>query len=197
MEYQKLAKTFFDGMVRDVPTLSDYAKTLFHPKNFELFLSLLHRRINGCFQSYSLTVNEVDWDEVYPFLLDYAKTADPIKDRQHPLLTLEDAQTDLLTHLGDYFVHLSISSQHKYNNYLRKQAGTWAYKASMAIAPKYPMERPMCETSVQTRFLGNDERDQATEQYFFSKNPYQNAIERAKKTEEFANNFFANGGWDP
>jgi hypothetical protein len=102
---------------------------------------------------------------------------------------------DLLDHLGDYFVHLSIGSQQKYNNFLREQAGTWAYKASMAIAPRYPMERPFTESTLGGKLMAQDEHDNAIETYFVSKSPYVNALDRAKETEKFTDSFFENGGW--
>lgn len=187
-EYRKVAQRIYAQLDRELSRWSDYARVLFHPQNFAKFLPHLHRRINGCFQSYSLQTNEVQWDRLYPFLLDYARTADPNhKKLTRPIVTLQDAHTDLLRHLEDYFVHLSIGSEHRYRNYLREQAGTWAYKASMAIAPKYPMERPLDEATIGGKLIGNEERDSGLEEYYFSKNPHANAMVRALDTEKLMN----------
>lgn len=196
MSATKVANKLYARLAQDVPALSDYAKVLFHPSNFSQFLPHLHKKINGCYQSFSLTFDEIDWDDMYPHLLSYTRTADPVgTHRERHLMTLKDAHVDLLDHLGDYFVHLSIGSQQKYNNFLREQAGTWAYKASMAIAPRYPMERPFTESTLGGKLMAQDEHDNAIETYFVSKSPYVNALDRAKETEKFTYSFFENGGW--
>jgi hypothetical protein len=182
--------------VSEIGTLSDYAETLFHPTSLVKFLPHLHRRINGCFQAYSLKINEIDWDELAGHLALYAKTADPLDPaRVLPLKTKQDGQRDLLNSLGDYFVHLSITSQYNHNNYMREQAGDWAYKGGHRIAPSMPMERPFDEACIGAKMLSNDQRDEAISDYFVHKSPYQNAMERAKKIEQENDNYFQNGGW--
>lgn len=183
-------------LLRDAPRMDDYAKALFHPTNFAPFLLVLYRRINSCIQSFSLKFNEVDWDRCYEFLLEYARTADPVKDRHTPIATLQDAQTDLLSFLSKYFRDMQLRTEQMYRQYLQDQAGTWAYKATMPIAPKYPMARPMHEATTGGKLLGQEEANRAMEEYYVSKNPYHNAVQKAKETEEYMNNFFENGGWD-
>lgn len=197
MKHEDLAKTFYMRMVRDVPNMSAYAKTLFHPQNFAPFVPFLYRKINGCIQSYSLKFDEVDWDRLYTFLKEYAQVTDPIKDRQTPLVTLQDAQTDLISYLSVYFRDLQLRTEQMYRQYLQEQAGTWAYKATMPIAPKYPMAHPLNEATLGGKLLGQEEANKAMEDYYVNKNPYENALgQKARDTEAYMNNFFQNGGWD-
>lgn len=194
---KEVAQSIYSKLVRDINhRLSDYAKCLFHPQQLERFLPHLYRKINGCYQSYSLKFDEIDWDDIYPHLLSYAREADPVAEhREVYITTMAQAHVDLLNHLGDYFVHLTMATQQKYQNILREQAGTWSYKASHAIAPKYPMERPFTEGITQGKMLGRDDADQAMENYFVSQTPYLNALDRAVETEKFTNSFFEQGGW--
>lgn len=189
------SSSIYTKLSQDIPNMSDYAKAIFHPANFVSFLPHLYNKINSCFQSYSLTFDEIDWDDIYPFLLKYAQVADPVGQREQYITTMEDAHRDLLHFLGDYFVHLTMATQQKYNNILREQAGTWAYKASRAIAPKYPIERPFNESTLGNKLLYQEEHNQAIEDYFVSKTPYMNALDRAVETEKFTNTFFEQGGW--
>ena len=194
---KEVAQTIYNKMVQDLGHgMSAYAKTIFHPQSFQVFLPHLYRRINNCYQSYSLKFEEIDWDDIYPHLLSYARTTDPVSEQRESYITsMDGAYADLLNRLGDYFVHLSMATQQKYQNILREQAGTWAYKASHAIAPKYPMERPFTESTTGSGFLGRDNADQAMENYFVSQTPYLNALDKAAETEKFTNSFFEQGGW--
>lgn len=189
------ASSIYTKLTRDVSNMSDYAKCVFHPTTFATFLPHLYHKINSSFQSYSLKFDEIDWDDIYPFLLTYAQTADPIGQREQYITNMEQAHQDLLHHLGDYFVHLTMATQQKYNNVLREQAGTWAYKASHALAPKYPLERPFNESTLGDKLLHQEEQDSAIESYFVTKTPYMNALDRAAETEKFTNTFFEQGGW--
>lgn len=196
MAYAALSAKIYDWLCRDIPVLSDYARVLFHPTNFTSFLPYLHARMNGNYQTYSLKLDEIDWETyVYPELRKYAQNANPDeKLRPRPLLTLEEAQHDLLDSLGDFFVHDAIGSQHRLNNFLRDQAGDWAYKASMRIAPHVQMERPMEETTRGGKLSAQDELDQAISNYFVGETPYANAMTKAQEVEKYTNDYF-NQGW--
>ena len=193
----KVSKTIFRQLVRDLGhNMSDYAKSVFHPENFNLFIPYLYRKINDCYQSYSLMFEEIDWDDIYPHLLSYAKTTNPVSEhRETYITTMEEAHADLLNYLGEYFVHLTMATQQKYQNMLREQAGTWSYKASHAIAPKYPLERPFTEAVTQGQLLGREDANKGMEEYFVSQTPYANALDKAAQTEKFTNSFFEQGGW--
>jgi len=196
MQHEELAKRFYLRMVKDVPNMSSYAKVLFHPQNFAPFLPYLYRKINSVIQSYSLTFDEVDWDRLYDFLKDYARTTDPVQARQNPLLTLQDAQEDLLTFLAPYFRDLQLRTEQMYRLYLGDQAGPWAYKATMPIAPKYPMAHPLDEATMGAKLLWQEHANKGVEDYYINKNPNVGHEKKADDMIDFLDNFFENGGWD-
>lgn len=197
MSYVNVAKTLYQRMVQDSPNqLSNYAKVLFHWDNFSKFLPHLHAKINGCYKNLSLTLDEIDWDDVYPHLLTYAQTTDP-QDRRlpEPLDSLEKAQAHLLNYLGAYFVHLHLLARYRESNFLRAQTGSWMYKSNLQLAPRYPVERPYDEASINVKMLGNEERDQAMANYFVDQSPDLNWQAQARHAEKMAENYWTNGGW--
>lgn len=196
MKEDEVAKKFYLQLKRDIPKLSDFANVLFHPQHFAPFIPYIYRKINASIQSYSLKFDEVDWDHLYPFLRDYAKETHPVHGRDKPLETLQHAQLDLLHYLGTYFRDVQLRTEHRYRMYLSAQAGSWAYKATMPIAPKYPMERPMDEATVGAKLLSQEHANKGVEDYYVNQSPYVDAYgAKADKTVEYMDNFIQNGGW--